>query len=575
MFKKPPTELKTASPLRSSTHRKLKQALAAQYKLTPEVASSLIPTGLLSRAFVTHSGVHGLVYLAAEGDPLWFSLDEDKNGEGEVLPTVYTLWKDPSLLPAVTTPKVVIEKLVGGADLMIPGVVAHTNPFKPSQPAAVSAYTPAGLGAPLAVGRAVCSSDAWTAHDAHGKAVRVLHTVHDTLWELGRGGDEPAARPWPVEASGGEETHDASQQEDEVVELVGGVDDVKLEQPENALGADVSDEEEPSAPVLSPEEVSNILHTSLLQALQTTLVASPPGTFPMPASTLWAAHVLPARPADASVVDIKSSTHKNVKTFLKAAAKEGLLKLKETKGDLVVTAVHPTHPAVAAHRTYTTLAVVDAKREKAAARAAAAAQQTEEIAVAEVWKPFGPTLGLFVAAGHPTDKLYTATEIKDVFNAYVQTRNLVNAHEQQYVHALVDDALAAALAQKGNETPEFMVREDALRRVRAGMQAWHTVNGVSGKGAMAPIVVSVKIRQGRKACTLLSGFEAFGLRADVLADELRKACAGATSVAPLPGKTAGEEVMVQGRQIKGVTALLAAKGVPPQWIRTEGGGKKK
>lgn len=117
----------------------------------------------------------------------------------------------------------------------------------------MSAYTPAGLGAPLAVGRAVCSSDAWTAHDAHGKAVRVLHTVHDTLWELGRGGDEPAARPWPVEASGGEETHDASQQEDEVAELVGGVDDVKLEQPENALGADVSDEEEPSAPVLSPE----------------------------------------------------------------------------------------------------------------------------------------------------------------------------------------------------------------------------------------------------------------------------------------------------------------------------------
>ena len=46
---------------------------------------------------------------------------------------------------------------------------------------------------------------------------------------------------------------------------------------------------------------------------------------------------------------------------------------------------------------------------------------------------------------------------------------------------------------------------------------------------MAPIAVSVKIRQGRKTCTLLSGFEAFGLRSDVLADELRKACAGATS----------------------------------------------
>ena len=47
-------------------------------------------------------------------------------------------------------------------------------------------------------------------------------------------------------------------------------------------------------------------------------------------------------------------------------------------------------------------------------------------------------------------------------------------------------------------------------------------------------------------------------------------------VTPLPGKTAGEEVMVQGRQIKAVTALLAAKGVPAQWIRAEDlkGGKK-
>ena len=55
----------------------------------------------------------------------------------------------------------------------------------------------------------------------------------------------------------------------------------------------------------------------------------------------------------------------------------------------------------------------------------------------------------------------------------------MNAHEQQYLHALTDDALAAALAQKGEETPEFMRREDALRRSRAGMQAWHAVGGVS------------------------------------------------------------------------------------------------
>ena len=60
----------------------------------------------------------------------------------------------------------------------------------------------------------------------------------------------------------------------------------------------------------------------------------------------------------------------------------------------------------------------------------------------------------------------------------MRTKDLVNAHEQQYIHALTDDALAAALAEKGAETPEFVHREDALRRVRGNMQAWHAVEGV-------------------------------------------------------------------------------------------------
>ena len=43
---------------------------------------------------------------------------------------------------------------------------------------------------------------------------------------------------------------------------------------------------------------------------------------------------------DANLIDVKHSTHKNVKSFLKACAKEGLVKLKETKGDVVVTGKH-------------------------------------------------------------------------------------------------------------------------------------------------------------------------------------------------------------------------------------------
>lgn len=59
------------------------------------------------------------------------------------------------------------------------------------------------------------------------------------------------------------------------------------------------------------------------------------------------------------------------------------------------------------------------------------------------------------------------------------------------------------------------------------------------KGAVKPIQVLVKIRQGRKACTLITGFEMYGLGADDLAEELRRVCASSTAgmwapLVPLP-----------------------------------------
>lgn len=58
------------------------------------------------------------------------------------------------------------------------------------------------------------------------------------------------------------------------------------------------------------------------------------------------------------------------------------------------------------------------------------------------------------------------------------------------------------------------------------------------KGKLSPIQV-MKIRQGRKASTLITGFEPFGkviggMEPEDLAEDLRKICAGATSGGSLP-----------------------------------------
>jgi len=49
------------------------------------------------------------------------------------------------------------------------------------------------------------------------------------------------------------------------------------------------------------------------------------------------------------------------------------------------------------------------------------------------------------------------------------------------------------------------------------------------KGKLNPISVAIKMRQGRKAVTLITGFEPFLVNVDELGEELRKLCAAQTS----------------------------------------------
>lgn len=47
------------------------------------------------------------------------------------------------------------------------------------------------------------------------------------------------------------------------------------------------------------------------------------------------------------------------------------------------------------------------------------------------------------------------------------------------------------------------------------------------------------------------------------------------TVSPAPGKASGLEVLIQGKQIKGVTEFLLSRGVPKKWIVSVGVSKKK
>jgi len=88
----------------------------------------------------------------------------------------------------------------------------------------------------------------------------------------------------------------------------------------------------------------------------------------------------------------------------------------------------------------------------------------------------------------------------------------------------------------------------------------------------------METRGGNKTATRVHGFEEYGIRAQPLADELRKSCAGSTSIeAWKAGGKDRMEVMVQGPQKEAVVKALEKRGVDKRWVEVvdKTKGKKK
>ncbi|KIJ34908.1 hypothetical protein M422DRAFT_34849 [Sphaerobolus stellatus SS14] len=579
-FKKPFHDVKTSAPLRSSDRRKLKQRVVETFSLEPETGDLLVPDPILSLKFNTHLDEPGIrqsvAYLSAEGDPLWFTLGKVSN---DLIPTVYTLWKRPNLLPTLTTPSAVIPVLMGGADLMIPGVVRYPLHVTRTNLVAVTRYiSDVSLAAPpLAVGRMAVDASELN-ETGKGKAVYVLHTFGDNLWEMGSKAEPP--EPREIAAPSGESEVDNKGGKEEPAsadnEGIGIAEDSERKKSTESNTA-AEGEGEATVLTLSSEEVTTILKTSVIQAIHSQLSKLPPSAFPIPSSTLYSMYVLPSRPLwsvnTATPIDIKHSTFKNLTAFLKSVEKDGLLKLKDFKGDLNILGVNPTHKEVKSHKTYRTVGDKEKQEEKKSTREKAEKGKVKDIVVRELWKPHAQSVRFFEEIGKSPKDLYSYSDIRTIINEYTASRSLVNPNDQQYIN--VDELLLSVLTSpKSDEDIQYIKRDEAVKRLVDRMQNWHEIlldgkDPILRKGQLKPISVVVKVRQGRKASTLVTGFETFLISPEFLSDELKRICATSTSISPIPGKgNAGMEVLVQGKQIKAVTDFLISQGVPKKWIES-------
>jgi translation initiation factor 2D len=198
-------QLKSQASLRSSDRRKIAQQIIQDLSYSPpsptdegsaseaSVRNQLLPDGSSSAKFTTTHGpdlapVTGNVYFGTHADeeeerPLWVRVDRQSP---ELSPTVFTLWKNPTLLPLLHTHQNVVERLCDGADLMTPGLVGPPFPGGAKVGALVGIASTDRPTVPIAVG--VCEIDVAGLEKAvgeKGRAVRILHWVGDEIYKLG------------------------------------------------------------------------------------------------------------------------------------------------------------------------------------------------------------------------------------------------------------------------------------------------------------------------------------------------------------------------------------------------------
>jgi translation initiation factor 2D len=180
MFKKP-VDVKTVQRLSGADKKKLRRTAKERFPQASDADLDAIlpPKGEITLAKYPN---HALVY-AIEGEfPMIFNIDARGH---DLFPTVYALWKVPHLLPAFMLKGGEVSRyVIGGADLMFPGISIPPEGFPSFEAGQPWAVKVPGNPAPIAVGITTMSSTEALKAGLRGKALRILHYYRDMLWQV-------------------------------------------------------------------------------------------------------------------------------------------------------------------------------------------------------------------------------------------------------------------------------------------------------------------------------------------------------------------------------------------------------
>ncbi|KAJ2549354.1 hypothetical protein EV175_004481 [Coemansia sp. RSA 1933] len=596
MFKKP-FDTKPRASLRSSSSRGIAResrdlfpnawALADQLKQDsgndkPEESQAMVPMPvpdkLQAAKFVSHVGDKGEIFYNEGNEPLWLKAEVAGGTGATLVPTVYTQWMFPEIIPALYTTPSVVEKLLNGADLMVPGLLVPEGGLPALSKGTVVAICCPGNLAAHAIG--VLTFDTGSVKSVagvKGKAVLVTHAYKDHLWGSGSKKELPVIMPGDI---GRDRMTD---------EMQSGLDN------DNGAGSDAgnsvntdNEQAEIDEVSVSPAEMDELLFTTLKQAMATVLDqdnALP--LLPIVSSTVYSTYMVPNAP-EGKDVDIKKSSFKKLAKFLKAADKRGLIKLKDIRGETYVKSLSWGHPEMTQYTPYSvSLARTGTKgnigqgKDGYAGAAGEQAGQSRQgsssanstVGIVELLKPSRALVPLFEDVGAQTETgFFTRKQARSVLEDYIKGRDLVDAKSSQFVK--LDHRLCDGLLTKEEYSKLTVIRRDQLHARLQETMTLYTQVSVPGRetiikiGNPPTVDIICEKKMGNKIVTRIIGLEAYGIDPAEIAKELRTVCASSTAVDPVPGKKNAYSVLVQGHQVPAVTKVLDKRCRLPQQLLT-------
>ncbi|XP_042831829.1 eukaryotic translation initiation factor 2D isoform X1 [Panthera tigris] len=553
--------VKSNTAIKGSDRRKLRaDVMAAFPTLGTDQVSVLVPgkEELNIVKLYAHRGDAVTVYVSG-GNPILFEVEKN------LYPTVYTLWSYPDLLPAFTTWPPVLEKLVGGADLMLPGLVVPPAGLPQVQKGDLCAIALLGNRAPVAVGVAAMSTAEMLTSGLKGRGFSVLHTYQDHLWRSGDKSSPPSLAPLALDPPDLSEEKESVQADPT---LQGDLRRLTLEgEEENGEVQRMCEEkslseasEDPSVRGLNPdptdsktlqEQMDELVQRCFLHALKCQVRKA---DLPLLTSTFLGSHMLSCCP-EGRQLDIKKSSYKKLSKFLQHMQQEQIIQVKElSKGVESIVAVDWKHPRI------TSFVIAEPSPTSQTIQEGSREQPYHPPDIKSLYcVPASMTL-LFQESGHKKGSILEGGEVRMIIINYVKRNDLVDADNKNLVK--LDPILCDCILEKNEQHTVMKLPWDSLlTRCLEKLQPVYQVTfpgqePIVKKGRICPIDITLAQRASNKKVTVVRNLEAYGLDPCSVAAILQQRCQASATVTPAPGAKDSLQVQIQGNQVHHLSRLL-------------------